>query len=84
MASDADMDRLKSCIENYAISRANIKGFIPCTVDTDDSKSLRQNAYYDKSTGQPKVDPGLELHCHSWSGRPITAGLSIEFCMLNY
>ena len=73
MASDADMDRLKSRIENYAIIRAKIKGFSSCTVNTEDLKSLCQNSNYDKSTGKLKVDPGLVLRCHP--GRPITAGI---------
>ena len=82
MASDADMDRLKSRIENYAIIRAKVKGFSSCTVDKDDLKSLRQNAYYDKSIGKLKVDPGLVLRCHP--GRPITAGIYTYIYTLVY
>ena len=73
MASDIARDRLKSHTENYAIIRAKVKGFGSCTVDTDDLKSLCQNAHYDKSVGKLKVDPSLVLRCHP--GRPITAGV---------
>ena len=77
MASSAGMDGLKCHIYNYAISRAKVKGFISCTVDKDDLKSLCQNTNYDESTGKLKVDPGLVLHCHP--GRPIRNGIVLKW-----